>query len=44
MNKLFPINESIYEYNLRNTSDFAARRIKTVRYGSESVSYLGPRL
>ena len=25
-------------------SDFAARRIKTVRYGSESLSYLGPRL
>ena len=27
-----------------NTSDFAARRIKTVRYGLESSSYLGPRL
>ena len=45
MNKAFPINEPIYEYNLRNTSDFAARRIKKeVRYGSESLSYLGPRL
>ena len=44
MNKVFPINEPIYEYDLRNTSDFAARRIKTVRYGSESLSYLGPRL
>ena len=44
MNKVFPINEPIYKYNLRNTSNFAARRIKTVRYGSESLSYLGPRL
>ena len=44
MNKVFPINEPIYEYDLRNISDFAARRIKTVRYGSESLSYLGPRL
>ena len=44
MNKVFPINEPIYEYNLRNTSDFAALCIKTVRYGLESLSYLGPRL
>ena len=44
MNKVFHINEPIYEYDLRNNSDFAARRIKTVRYGSESLSYLGPRL
>ena len=42
--KVFPINEPIYEYDLRNTSDFAARRIKTERDGSESLSYLGPRL
>ena len=35
--KVFPINEPIYEYDLRNTSDFAARRIKTERYGSESL-------
>ena len=34
MNKVFPQNEPIYEYGLRNTSDFAARRIKTVRHGS----------
>ena len=44
MNKVFPTNEPIYEYDLRNTSNFAARPIKTVRYGSESLSYLGPRL
>ena len=44
MNKVFPINEPIYEYDLRNTTNFATRRIKTVRYGSESLSYLGLRL
>ena len=42
--KVFPTNEPIYEYDLRNISDFAARRIKTVRYGSVSLSYLGQRL
>ena len=36
MNKGFPKNEPIYGYDLRNTLDFAARLIKTVRYGSES--------
>ena len=44
INKVCPINEPIYEYHLRNTSHFAVRRIKTVRYGSEPLSYLGPRL
>ena len=44
MNKVFPINKPIYEYELGNTFDFAARRIKTARFGSESWSYLGPRL
>ena len=44
MNKVFPINEPIYEYGLRNTTNFATSRIKTVRYGSESLSYLGLRL
>ena len=44
MRKVFPIDESIYEHDLRNTSDFVAHRIKTVRYGSESLPYLGPRL
>ena len=44
MNKVFPISEPIYEHYLINTSDFAAHRIKTVRYGLESLSYLGTRL
>ena len=42
--KVFPTNEPIYECNLRNISDFAARRIKKVRHGSVSLSYLGQRL
>ena len=29
MNKVFPKNEPIYEYDLRNTSDFVACRINT---------------
>ena len=44
MNKVFPTNKPICDYDLRNTSDFAACRIKTVRCGLESLSYLGPRL
>ena len=44
VSKVFPINEPIYEYDLRNTSDFAARHIKTVQYGPESLSDLRPRL
>ena len=44
ISKVFPINEPIYEYDLRNTSDFAARHIKTVQYGPESLSDLRPRL
>ena len=44
MNKVFPTNEPIYEYDLKHTSDFAAHRIKTLWYGSESLSYLGTRL
>ena len=44
MKKVFAITEPIYDYDLRNTPNFAARRIKKVRYGSESLSYFGPRL
>ena len=44
MHKVFTTNEPIYEYDLRKTSDFAAGRIKTVRYGLESLSNLRPRL
>ena len=44
MNKVFPLNEPFYECDLRKTSDFAAWRIKTVRYESKSLSYLGSKL
>ena len=44
MNKVFLINEPIYEHDLRSISDFAAHRINTLRNGSESLSYLGRRL
>ena len=44
MNNFFPTNEPCYEYDLRSNSNFAARRIKAVGYGSESLSYLRPRL
>ena len=44
MNKVFPMNKPLYEYDLKNTSDFPTRRKKTVRYGSESLLYLGPKL
>ena len=30
MNKVFPTNEPIYEYDLTNASDFSAHCIKTV--------------
>ena len=44
MNKVFSRNESIYEHDLTNTSIFAARRLKSVRYGSKFLPYLGPRV
>ena len=31
-------------YDLRNNSNFEARNVKTVRYGTESITYLGPKL
>ena len=34
MNKVFPTNEPNYEYDLRNTSDFAARQIQ-IQHGMD---------
>ena len=31
-------------YNLRNMSDFKSHCVKTVHFGTETVSYLGPKL
>ena len=44
MNKIFPINKPIYKYDLRNTSDFAARITKTILYVSQCLPYLGSKL
>ena len=44
MKNVFPITEAIYNHNLTNISNFTFHGINTVRYGSESSSYLGPRL
>ena len=39
---IFKGNES--QYNLRHKSDFLRRRIRTVRFGSESLSNIGPQI
>ena len=41
MNNVFPMNPSIY--NLRN-SDFKTENVRTVHYGTDSLSFLGPRI
>ena len=40
-NNVFQINPSVY--NLRN-SEFKTENVKTVHYGTESLSFLGPRI
>ena len=42
MKEIFPLVES--SYNLRNVPDFRNYPIKTVTYGSETVSFLGPKI
>ena len=43
MNEVFPRNY-ILNYNLRRHPEFASRAINTVHYGSESLSFLGPKI
>ena len=43
MNKVFPRNCTL-NYNLRCHPEFASRGINTVHYGSESLSFLGPKI
>ena len=31
-------------YNLRINSDFAMRKVRSVFHGSESISYIGPKI
>ena len=42
MNSLFPITN--IPYNLRNNSDFKRENIRTVTYGSETLSFRGPEI
>ena len=41
--ELFEHKEQHY-YNLRNNAEFAIPAIRTVYHGSESISYLGPKI
>ena len=42
MNSIFEIKN--IEYNLRNKNNFKSRRINSVRYGIDSLTYLGPKI
>ena len=42
MNEVFPRNYTL-SYNLLRHPEFASRTINTVHYGSESLSFLGPK-
>ena len=42
MNSIFEIKN--IEYNLRNKNNFKSRRISSVRYGIDSLTYLGPKI
>ena len=43
MNEIFQLREKSH-YNLRYTSEFIIPPIHSVYHGSESVSYLGPKI
>ena len=43
INEVFPRNYAL-NYNLRRHPQFASRAINTVHYGSESLSFLGPKI
>ena len=42
MNSIFEIED--IEYNLRNKINFKSRRINSVRYSIDSLTYLGPKM
>ena len=42
MNDVFPLSTSS-NYNIRGTSTFTTRSVKTLYYGTESLSYLAPK-
>ena len=43
MKTIFELNDNSRP-NLRNTSQFKTRRIKTTHFGTESLSFLGPKI
>ena len=43
MNEVFPRNYGL-NYDLRRHPEFASRAINSVHYGSESLSFLGPKI
>ena len=42
MNNVFQITES--NYNFRKKTQFKTENVKTTHYGTETISYLGPKL
>ena len=43
LNEVFPLKQPS-NYNLRNQQEFTLRPMKSVHYGLNSLSYLGPRI
>ena len=42
MKEIFPIKDT--KYNLRNENIFISRNIRSVHYGTETITFLGPRI
>ena len=43
MKEVFPLNDDS-GYNLRNKRTFKSRRVKSMRYGTDSLAYLAPKI
>ena len=43
MKYLFPLNDDS-GYSTRNKRTFKSRHVKTVRYGTDSLAYLAPKI
>ena len=43
MKEVFPLNDDS-GYNLRNKRTFKSRRVKSMRYGTDSLAYLSPKI
>ena len=42
MKEIFPIKDT--KYNLRNENTFISRNVRSVQYGTETITFLGPRI